>query len=208
MQHKQPGFAHLDHAVDAPQQQFAQLAAFVGRSDLRADQHRFAFQHGFHFAQLVRGQGGATGHQIADRVRGAEPRRNFDRAGENHDIGGDSAASQPLAKLRRIRRRDVPSDQRLYIGILGILRQRDGEPAAAESERAQLRRQRGFASPSRSKRLLARDVAASDAKIAYALRDQPGNIVVAHQQQIDRQIFAKAEQLVATLAKFQPATRK
>ena len=50
------------------------------------------------------------------------------------------------------------------------------------------------------------DIQARDAQIAYILADESGNIVVTHQQQIHRHVFAITKQLVLALREFQAAT--
>ena len=49
------------------------------------------------------------------------------------------------------------------------------------------------------------DVQPDDAEVADVLADEPGNIVVADQQQVDRHVFAVQEQLVLALGQFQAA---
>src|SRR3546814_6455660 len=76
----------------------------------------------------------------------------------------------------------------------------DIQAAAAEAERAPLAVLAG-----RRRGLLQHHVAANDAQVARTAGDQPRDVVVAHQQQVDRQRLAVTEQPVAALAPAQPA---
>src|SRR3546814_14795542 len=76
----------------------------------------------------------------------------------------------------------------------------DIQAAAAEAERAPLAVLAG-----RRRGLLQQHVAANDAQAARTAGDQPRDVVVAHQQQVDRQRLAVTEQPVAALAPAQPA---
>src|SRR6185437_58929 len=133
----------------------------------------------------------------ADRVRGAQLRRDLHRPGQRHHAGLDAALAQPRAEQARIRGRDALPGQLHRLAVIEFLRYGDGQPAAPEAQRPQLGQR--LALRSRREAEFVEHIAAHDAQLAHALRDQAGNVVVAYQQQVHRLAFAEAEQLVAAL---------
>src|SRR5512140_3252571 len=77
-----------------------------------------------------------------------------------------------------------------------VLGHSQSQAAAAESERAHLRQSR----VSQLRALFQQDIAADYAEVADAVGDQAGNVIVAYEQQIYGQCFAKTKQAIARFA--------
>ena len=135
-------------------------------------------------------------------------RRDLHRSGQHDDLRGDVFFLQPALEQARIAGCDAkPSEIGRRIAI-AVLRHRDREAAPAETERAQFAVGIGLSVRSTIQRLFPQYVAADHTEVADAFRDQAGDIVVPHQQQVDRQRFAVTEQAITTFAEAQSSTRK
>ncbi len=117
-------------------------------------------------------------------------------------------AGQPTGQDRGVAGGDAQAFELVDAAPLPFLRHRQHQPALAEAEALQGLVGVGQAIAAAFGGLLVEFVAADDAEIADAIGDQPGDVVVAYEQQVHRQRFAVAEQLVATLPPAQPAGRQ
>jgi hypothetical protein len=68
--------------------------------------------------------------------------------------------------------------------------------------------QRGQAARGEGEPLFLDDVKSNQPEIADVLLDQIGNVVVAHEQHVERHVFAVAHELVFAAAEFQAATEQ
>jgi len=107
---------------------------------------------------------------------------------------------QPLPEDGRVAGGDAGTGQLRRPLPLPLFRHRQHQPALAEAQPAQRVVGIRQADLATCRSLLVQLVAADDAEVADAVGDQAGDVVVAHQQQVHRQRFAVAEQLVAALA--------
>ena len=122
-------------------------------------------QQGQHRLELVGGERGAAGDQIADRVGLAEPRRDLDRTGQQHDLRVDALRAQPLLEQRRITGGDAHA-RAAAAGLVPIPVLGHGQRQAAGAE-ARARAIRGSAGASR---LLARPLPARPARCGRRCR--------------------------------------
>jgi hypothetical protein len=153
-----------------------------------------------HRGQLVGAQRGAAGHQIADQVGGAQARGDFHRTGQLDHLCVHALLGQPLLEDGRVAGGDAGAGQLRRTLPLPFLRHRQHQPALAEAQPAQRLVGVRQADLAACRGLFVQLVATDDAEVADAVGDQAEDVVVAHQQQVHRQRFAVAEQLVAARA--------
>ena len=133
----------------------------------------------------VRAQGGAGRDEIDDRVCEPEPRRGLDRARDGNELACDPTLREQPLRRDGVRGRDPES---LEVGSgrnIGVGRRRDRECASPEPELGE----------HRDGRLrLGDEVRSGDPEIDHAVLDVLGNVVGAHEQQVDRRVRAGNDQ--------------
>jgi hypothetical protein len=108
----------------------------------------------------------------------------------------------------RIRRGDAFAVQRLGAAILEAVRHGDAQLAASEVEQLHRFEQRCDRARREGKALLLYDVQAHQPQVADVLLHQVRDVVVAHEQHVQRHVLAVAHQLVLAAAVFEAAARQ
>ena len=171
----------------------------------RADEQRLAFEHGLHFAQVVGLQRRARGDEVADQIGAAEPRRDLHRAGQRDDVGRDVAFAQVALERERVGGRDALAGDGARAFVAESFGHRQRQAAAAVVERAQFGEGGGVAARDELQALLLEHVAADQAEIADVFLHEIGNVVVAHEQHVERHVLAEAHELVAPARELEAA---
>ena len=197
VQHDVLALAHLLHALDAHQQALDPLILLGREVERRADDGGAAFQHGLHFAQVIGLQRRAGGDQIADEVGAPEARRDFHRAGQRHDLRlhvplrADSSRACTdrwwqcaCREARRSLRMTRPS---------GTASERRQRPKS--SVRICWKRARGTVCLE-LQALLLQHVEPDEAEVADILLHEVRDVVIAHEQHIERHVLAVRHELV------------
>ena len=87
-------------------------------------------------------------------------------------------------------------------------RHREAQPAAPEVQRAQRLEARGRAARGQLEALLLQHVQADQAEIADVFLHQVGDVVVAHEQHVERHVLAESHQLILAARQLQAAARQ
>jgi hypothetical protein len=162
----------------------------------------------FDLTQVVGLQRGAVDTRSQISVGPAEARRDFHRAGERDDLGADAVALQEVGQQRRIGGRDAQARDRGQILPRHALGNRQRQPAAAEVELAQHLEARRGAARGHFQAPLFEHVQTHQAQVADVFLHQVRDVVVAHEQHVERHVLAKAHELVLAARELQPAARQ
>ena len=208
MQHDVLAALDLFHAVDAHQQAARPLLFFLCDRHGRADERGLTLHHRLRVAQMIRSESRSGGDQIADQIRAAQPRRNFDRSRQHHDFGGDVVLFEKAREDMRIGRGDAFALQRARTLIVEAVGHGDAQSAAPEIQQLHGLEQGPESARLERKPFLFDDVQADQTQIADVFLHQVWNVVIANEQHVERHVLAVAHQLVFTAAVFQAAARQ
>ena len=208
VQHDVFALPHLLHSVDAHQQPLHPVL-FLGRQgEGRTDEHGMALEDRFHLAQVIRFQRRAARDQIADQIRALEPRGDLDGAGERDDMRRDLALAQEALEQERIRGRDALAPQRVDTLPGRFGRNGERQPAAAEIEPTH-RHEPGSA-PARGEleALLLEHVEAEETQVADILLHQVRDVVIAHEEYIERHVLPVPDELILAARELETAAHE
>ncbi len=115
---------------------------------------------------------------------------------------------QEASQNLRVGRGDALALQGSRAAILESVRHRDAQLAAPEIQQLYRFEQRRNGAGGERQALLLHHVQAHQPQIAHILLHQIGNVVVAHEQHVERHVLAVAHQLVLAAAVLQAAARQ
>ena len=140
-------------------------------------------------------------------MKSARPRRGaISTAPDSVTISAcDVVLAQIAAENVGIGRGDALAAQRRDAFVLGAVWHRDRQAALAEVEHHELLEQRSDAARLKRQALFLDDVQADDAEVADVLLHQVGNVVVAHEQHVERHVLAVAHELILAAAVLEAA---
>ena len=119
-----------------------------------------------------------------------------------------SSFAQEARQDVRIGRGNALAAQRSGVLVFGAVGHGDRQPALAVVEHHHLFEQRRDASRLKRETLLFDHVQSDDAQIADVLLHQIRDVVVAHEQHVERHVLAVAHQLIFAAAVLQPAANQ
>ncbi len=161
-------------------------------------------------AQVIGLQRRAGRDQITDQIGAPQPRGDLDRARQRHDLGARGRARADSARAERDRswrcacrcRDSQARRSRRPSGTASDSRQR---PKSSVRTRLEARR---LAARGELQALLLEHVQADQPEVAHVLLHQVRDVVVAHEQHIERHVLAEAHQLILAARELQAAARE
>jgi hypothetical protein len=142
-------------------------------------------------------------------IGAAQARSDLHGAGQHDDLGGRYVVLlQEHAEQVRVGGGDALALQRLRAVVGALDRHRQRQPAAAEVERAQRLEAGRRAARGELQALFFQHVQADQSQIADVLLHQVRNVVVAHEQHIERHVLAEAHELILAARELQAAARQ
>ena len=163
-------------------------------------------QHGLDLAQVVGEQRRAGRDEVADQVGAAEARRDLDGARQRDDLGLRSSSRAGSAPARAGRWWRC-AGRRCWRGPGSGSRRAPRSPGGSGRSRARCSSSKRAwrAARGHGEALLLDDVEADEAEVADVLLHQVRDVVVAHEQHVERHVLAVAHQLVLAAAVLQAA---
>jgi hypothetical protein len=208
MQHDVLALLDLLHAIDAEQQSPDPILLLGRQRHGRANDGCLTLEHCLRLAQVIGGERRTGGDQVADEIGAPQARCNFDCARQRHDLCVDTLFAQKPAERVWIRGSNAASAEFLETAVAHIGRNRDGQPAATEIQQLDQFEAAATTAAFDREPLLFDDVETDDAEVADILLHQVRDVVVAHEQHVERHVLAVAHELVAAAAVLEPAAHQ